>query len=308
MKEEKEMRNRNQGITLIVLVITIIILLILAGVTIATLTGDDGILNKTNKASEETDKQTATEIINLKITEAQIASYAEKQQMPSLQFLADSLCEDEEIEYVELTTQKTASVEEAKLKSIAVGEAKSVFTKLKQYPYEFEINVALKLASINGIQVSDNNENQELMTQIQELEKRIEQLENNLKNDGENRTKLLNSPFSISFPTKLGWVDGDFGNIFLQDSIENYKYLIFHYSLAEGAYVQTTVIPVEELNYNNNNIANWNNNSTFKLNLDDGTHYRGVMLWLKNDKTLYVGAVWHSKDQGIIIQNIYGIK
>lgn len=129
-----------KGITLIVLVITIIISLILAGVTIATLTGDNGILNKTNKASEETDKETATEIINLKITEAQIASYTQTQQMPSLQFLADSLCEDEEIEYVELTTQKTASIEKAKVKTITVGEAKSIFTKLKQYPYEFEIN------------------------------------------------------------------------------------------------------------------------------------------------------------------------
>ncbi len=36
----------NKGITLIVLVITIIILLILAGVTIATLTGENGILRK----------------------------------------------------------------------------------------------------------------------------------------------------------------------------------------------------------------------------------------------------------------------
>ncbi len=39
-------RNKNTGITLIALVITIIILLILAGVTIATLTGENGILRK----------------------------------------------------------------------------------------------------------------------------------------------------------------------------------------------------------------------------------------------------------------------
>ena len=36
--------RREKGITLIALVITIIVLLILAGVTIATLTGDNGIL------------------------------------------------------------------------------------------------------------------------------------------------------------------------------------------------------------------------------------------------------------------------
>ena len=36
--------KKEKGITLIALVITIIVLLILAGVTIATLTGDNGIL------------------------------------------------------------------------------------------------------------------------------------------------------------------------------------------------------------------------------------------------------------------------
>ena len=163
-----------EGITLIVLVITIIILLILVGITVATLTGDNGILNKTNKASEKTDKQTATEIINLKITEAQIGSYAEEQQMPSLQFLADSLCEDEEIEYVELTTQKIASVKEAKLKSITVGQAKSIFTKLKEYPYEFEIDGSLTLVSMDDIETGNNNIEQE---DYEELLKKMEFLE-----------------------------------------------------------------------------------------------------------------------------------
>ena len=43
-----------KGITLIALVITIIVLLILAGVTIATLTGDNGILSKANDSKTET--------------------------------------------------------------------------------------------------------------------------------------------------------------------------------------------------------------------------------------------------------------
>jgi len=38
--------KKNKGITLIALVLTIIVLLILAGVTIATLTGDNGILSQ----------------------------------------------------------------------------------------------------------------------------------------------------------------------------------------------------------------------------------------------------------------------
>ena len=56
MKKEKisNMKRDSKGITLIALVITIIVLLILAGVTIATLTGDNGILTRATDASEQT--------------------------------------------------------------------------------------------------------------------------------------------------------------------------------------------------------------------------------------------------------------
>lgn len=43
---------KNKGITLIALVITIIILLILAGITIATLTGQNGLLKNAKTAKE----------------------------------------------------------------------------------------------------------------------------------------------------------------------------------------------------------------------------------------------------------------
>ena len=46
--------NGNKGITLIALVITIIVLLILAGVTIAALSGDNGILTRAKDAKEKT--------------------------------------------------------------------------------------------------------------------------------------------------------------------------------------------------------------------------------------------------------------
>ena len=48
---EKSNKFSNRGITLIALVITIIILLILAGVMIATLTGENGLLRKGTKCS-----------------------------------------------------------------------------------------------------------------------------------------------------------------------------------------------------------------------------------------------------------------
>ena len=60
-----------KGITLIALVITIIVLLILAGVTIATLTGDNGILNQAGKAKEQTEKADIIERAKIEIVGVQ---------------------------------------------------------------------------------------------------------------------------------------------------------------------------------------------------------------------------------------------
>ena len=71
MKKNYERNLRSQrGITLIALVVTIIVLLILAGVTIATLTGDNGILNQAGKAKETTEIGEEKEIIALSLTGA----------------------------------------------------------------------------------------------------------------------------------------------------------------------------------------------------------------------------------------------
>ena len=50
------MKNKTNGITLIALVITIIVLLILAGVSIAMLTGENGILSQAQKAKNSTEQ------------------------------------------------------------------------------------------------------------------------------------------------------------------------------------------------------------------------------------------------------------
>ena len=66
-------KNRNSGITLIALVITIIVLLILAGVSIAMLTGDNGLLTQAAKAKEATEKAQKEEQAQL----ADLNSYIE---------------------------------------------------------------------------------------------------------------------------------------------------------------------------------------------------------------------------------------
>ena len=62
-------KNSIGGITLIALVITVIVLLILAGVSIAMLTGENGILNQAKKAKQLTEIASEEEYIRLIITE-----------------------------------------------------------------------------------------------------------------------------------------------------------------------------------------------------------------------------------------------
>ena len=80
LKERKisniEKLNNNNGITLIALVITIIVLLILAGVSIATLTGENGVLTQAENAKEETEIATEKEAIALTVTNYNIANEA----------------------------------------------------------------------------------------------------------------------------------------------------------------------------------------------------------------------------------------
>ena len=61
----KKIEMKEKGITLIALVITIIVLLILAGVTIATLTGDNGILTKATESKDKTEEGEEEEKVKL---------------------------------------------------------------------------------------------------------------------------------------------------------------------------------------------------------------------------------------------------
>ena len=65
--------KKQNGITLIALVITIIVLLILAGVSIAMLTGDNGILTKATESQTASAKAEVMERINMELN-AQMAN------------------------------------------------------------------------------------------------------------------------------------------------------------------------------------------------------------------------------------------
>jgi len=200
MNKLKKNLKSKEGITLISLVVTIIILIILASIGIAMIHGKNGLLNKAQTASDETKKSQATETMNLKITNIQISSYAETQELPSLQYLADKLCEDNDMEYV-----LTASKEHASLDKIDVTNISSIFTKLKEYPYEFEINSSLQLASIDGVKIADNNDDGTVtltQSQYNSILSRLAALENKSNNTNTNKN------YSTEEQVVGTWIDG----------------------------------------------------------------------------------------------------
>lgn len=168
------MRNiRNRGITLVSLIVTIIILLILAGISIGLISGSEGILGRSTGAVDQNEEATATEKVEMKITYFNVISYGENTRKVNLQELAEGMFQDKEIEYVKIKEQKVASLE-----AIDVSGESSIFVKLKEYPYEFEINENLLLASVDGVKVenSDSEQIEELKNQVASLEEENENL------------------------------------------------------------------------------------------------------------------------------------
>jgi type II secretory pathway pseudopilin PulG len=73
----KQMIKRKNGITLIALVITIIVLILLAGVSIASLTDDDGIADKAVEARTKTKESSDKELESVRGMEELIADKLE---------------------------------------------------------------------------------------------------------------------------------------------------------------------------------------------------------------------------------------
>lgn len=62
-------KSKEKGITLIALVVTIVVLLILAGISIAMLTGENGVIVQANRSSVKNDNGTVLETVMLKVAE-----------------------------------------------------------------------------------------------------------------------------------------------------------------------------------------------------------------------------------------------
>ena len=92
----KENQKQTKGITLIALVITIIVLLILAGVSIAMLTGENGILTQAQRAKNETEEAGLEEKIKLLAAESIINEYTGENEEKTAEELQKELNDQEE--------------------------------------------------------------------------------------------------------------------------------------------------------------------------------------------------------------------
>ena len=123
IKKEKDfnkikLKENEKGITLIALVITIIVLLILAAVSIAMLTGENGILKKASTAKEKHQISEAKEKIELALQDLRI---------------------EEESKVNSLTKEKLSKLSESEYE-ISVGSTESFPVEVVQSIYKFQIN------------------------------------------------------------------------------------------------------------------------------------------------------------------------
>ena len=142
--------KKNKGITLIALVITIIVLLILAGVTIVSLSGDNGILTRAADAKDRTRREDIQEQLNLwkteKSMEENIGGEAMKIENFVLKLKNDKTITEEEYNEINETHKLTIGKQEPiiflyqessnpELKAGAVVPERSVYSTLARYSY-----------------------------------------------------------------------------------------------------------------------------------------------------------------------------
>ena len=88
------MNKRNKGITLIALVVTIVVLLILAGVSIAMLTGNNGIIKQAQKSKDRSEQSRVEELVSVAIGSV-ISKYNGNISGITPKMIADQINEDE---------------------------------------------------------------------------------------------------------------------------------------------------------------------------------------------------------------------
>ena len=156
----KKIFKSTKGITLIALVVTIIILLLLAGVSIAMLTGNNGILTQGQRAKEETRIAGVEEVVKLykqgKYIDSTTGSVTENANEMLENLKGQKLVSEDEIDREnEIITIKRKDGSIAK--EIQYGMVTITISKTPEN--ENARRITLKVESVEGIKTSMNEGN-----------------------------------------------------------------------------------------------------------------------------------------------------
>ena len=153
------------------MVITIIVLLILVGVTLSTLTGQDGILNKAAKATDQTNKMTAEETVQVEV----LGSYNSKgkldvedlnkhliNNLSGIKYKGNALTSENKISSLPAVVEYDGfSIVISETAVQASVKANEKVTKTEKYNYSDGVNVAtvpagFKVSEVKGEQKIEN--------------------------------------------------------------------------------------------------------------------------------------------------------
>lgn len=195
-KRYTEIENsKKRGITLISLVVTIIILLILAGVTLALISGSDGILGRATHAVDENKKAMAKEQVELAVGDFQTeffdVKYVERTNNGGKkEYISDKLMAG-----VETADFFAVATEDGMVNVYDIGKVQS--------GKEVVVGVLENDGSINwdGKQMADPGNQNDLQQQVNELKKQVENLSTTvslLQNTKTGKTKLIKRDWDLA--------------------------------------------------------------------------------------------------------------
>lgn len=165
---KKNMRKEeNLGITLIALVITIIVLLILATISIAMLTGENGLLTKATKAKEETEINHYKEQIELTREELKLQNEDKDYDQPTIYQMEEALKQKEWVKTTEIINdEEDGNIEKLKLTT----KEEYIFYITETEADEIKVDSNLKQIEELKSQIENlTKENTEQKSQIESL-------------------------------------------------------------------------------------------------------------------------------------------
>lgn len=160
--------KESKGITLIALVITIIVLLILAGVTIAMLTGNNGILSKANKVKEENPEIKAKEEIQLVLNEWQIEK---RTGTKTIEEFLQAKMDSKEIDKYEEVEEKYEIYRDGYY--LVIDSDGKIVEELKKFAYQTEATYEIISNNEGRYQISISMQNQAGIQKVTCLEEKV---------------------------------------------------------------------------------------------------------------------------------------